>query len=445
VEFARVTAKKQRTPETVEIVDLTHDGRGVAKSDGKTVFVDGALPGETVSMLRMRRRRKLDEARTEAIIKASPDRVEPACDHFGVCGACSLQHMSGEAQLKAKNGVLRENLRRIGQVEAEAEFEPVAGPMWGYRRRARLGARLVEGKGKVVVGFREKFKSYITDTRECPVLAGSAGELIVPLSRLLTPLTIARRVPQVEICVADNRTALIVRVLDEPTEDDLAALRSFQDEHDVDIYLQTGGLDSVAPLNSDAERLCYRLDSFGLTFRFLPTDFIQINAELNASMVGRTIDLLDVQAGNEVLDLFCGIGNFSLPLARAGAQVTAVEGDQSLVDRARENATLNGLGNVNFHCADLFEDCTGVAWLGQKFDSVLLDPPRAGAEKILPVIAAGGPRKIVYVSCHAATLARDANVLVNEFGYALRGAGVMDMFPHTTHVESIALFERDAS
>jgi 23S rRNA (uracil1939-C5)-methyltransferase len=437
--------RQERIPEIVQIVDLTHDGRGVAKTEGKTVFVDGALPGETVSMLRMRRRRNRDEARTEKIIEVSRDRVEPGCEHFGMCGACSLQHLAPDAQLRAKAEVLRQNLRRIGHVEPEEEYPPLAGPVWGYRRRARLGARFVDGKGRVLVGFREKYKSYVTDTRSCPVLAGSAGDLIVPVSELISKLSVARRVPQVEVCVADNRTALVLRVLDQPNAVDLVAIEAFQQRHDVDIYLQTKGLDTVAPLNPDAEMLSYRLDDFDLEFRFYPTDFIQINAQLNAKMVKRAIELLDVKRDDSVLDLFCGIGNFSLPLARIGARVTAVEGGEDLVERARMNAELNLLNNVDFHCADLFEDCRGSKWLSGGFDGVLLDPPRAGAEKILPVIAQLDVNRIVYVSCHPATLARDAGVLVAEHGFRIKGAGVMDMFPHTSHVESIALFERGAS
>jgi 23S rRNA (uracil1939-C5)-methyltransferase len=437
--------RQERIPEIVQIVDLTHDGRGVAKTEGKTVFVDGALPGETVSMLRMRRRRNRDEARTEKIIEVSRDRVEPGCEHFGMCGACSLQHLAPDAQLRAKAEVLRQNLRRIGHVEPEEEYPPLAGPVWGYRRRARLGARFVDGKGRVLVGFREKYKSYVTDTRSCPVLAGSAGDLIVPVSELISKLSVARRVPQVEVCVADNRTALVLRVLDQPNAVDLVAIEAFQQRHDVDIYLQTKGLDTVAPLNPDAEMLSYRLDDFDLEFRFYPTDFIQINAQLNAKMVKRAIELLDVKRDDSVLDLFCGIGNFSLPLARIGARVTAVEGGEDLVERARMNAELNLLNNVDFHCADLFEDCRGSKWLSGGFDGVLLDPPRAGAEKILPVIAQLDVNRIVYVSCHPATLARDAGVLVAEHGFRIKGAGVMDMFPHTSHVESIALFERVAS
>lgn len=437
--------RQERIPEIVQIVDLTHDGRGVAKTEGKTVFVDGALPGETVSMLRMRRRRNRDEARTEKIIEVSRDRVEPGCEHFGMCGACSLQHLAPDAQLRAKAEVLRQNLRRIGHVEPEEEYPPLAGPVWGYRRRARLGARFVDGKGRVLVGFREKYKSYVTDTRSCPVLAGSAGDLIVPVSELISKLSVARRVPQVEVCVADNRTALVLRVLDQPNAVDLVAIEAFQQRHDVDIYLQTKGLDTVAPLNPDAEMLSYRLDDFDLEFRFYPTDFIQINAQLNAKMVKRAIELLDVKRDDSVLDLFCGIGNFSLPLARIGARVTAVEGGEDLVERARMNAELNLLNTVDFHCADLFEDCRGSKWLSGGFDGVLLDPPRAGAEKILPVIAQLDVNRIVYVSCHPATLARDAGVLVAEHGFRIKGAGVMDMFPHTSHVESIALFERGAS
>lgn len=431
-------------PEVVTITDLTHDGRGVAKTDGKTVFVDGALPGETVRMVRMKRRRSLDEARTEEIIEASPDRTQPGCDHFGICGGCSLQHLTSDAQLRAKDNLLHEDLSRIGGVTASERFAPVSGPAWAYRRRARLGARMVEGKGRVLVGFREKFKPFVADIKGCPVLADPAGTLIEPLSTLLTGLSISRRVPQVEVCVADNRTALVIRVLEKPSADDLVALRDFQELHDVDVYLQTKGIDTVRSIDESAPALTYRLDRYGVELRFLPTDFIQVNAALNASMIDRAIELLDLPAGGSVLDLFCGIGNFSLPLAQTGVRVTGVEGEQGLVDRARANAAHNQLENAEFFCADLFEDCSQQSWLKDSYDAALLDPPRAGAAEIIQAVVDCGVEKIVYVSCHSATLARDAGVLVQKHGFELKGAGVLDMFPHTTHVESIALFERNS-
>lgn len=437
-----MTGGGAREPETVRIVDLSRDGRGVAGTEGKTLFVDGALPGETASVLRMRRRRRFDEARVENVLDASPDRVEPVCAHFGRCGGCSLQHLAPRAQLEAKYRMLEENLRREGGTEPATRFEALAGPSWGYRRRARLGVRYVAKKGRVLVGFSERYKPYVADLDGCPVLSPPAGELIRPLADMVGQLSISTRLPQIEVSVADNRTALVLRVLDAPTPEDRMVLASFQSRHDVDIYLQPGGIDTVTPLAGAATPLSYRLPEFDLEFEFLPTDFIQVNADLNAIMVERAIELLEIGPGVRVLDLFCGLGNFSLPMARRGAIVTGVEGTAGLVDRARQNARRNRLAGVSFYTADLSADCSAESWSDDSYDAVLLDPPRAGAERVLPLIASTSARKIVYVSCNPETLGRDVGRLIGEHGYRLEGAGVMDMFPHTTHIESIALLEK---
>jgi 23S rRNA (uracil1939-C5)-methyltransferase len=436
-------AASQREPERMTIVDLTHDGRGVARGDGKIMFVEDALPGETVDVVRLRRRRNHDEGRAVALLEAAADRVDPICAHFGVCGGCSLQHLSGPGQMAAKHRVLLQNLERIGEVVPETEFDPLSGPAAGYRRRARLGVRYVEKKGRVLVGFRERAKSYVADLDACPVLAAPADRLIRPLADLIGGLSIRRRLAQVEISVAENRAAFVLRVLDPPTDSDLESMAAFEKAHDVDLYLQPKGPDTVRALSA-AEPLVFTLPEFDLSYEFQPTDFIQVNAELNRRMVSRAMSLLSPQPGERVLDLFCGLGNFTLPIARLGATAVGVEGDAALVARARANAARNGLGALaEFHVADLFADCAGLPWLRGRMDAVILDPPRAGAEAILPALAASGARRIVYVSCHPATLARDAGTLVSRHGFRLRGAGIMDMFPHTAHVESIALFARD--
>lgn len=437
-----MSRRTERVPERVEIVDLTHDGRGVAKTQGKTFFVDGALPGETVDAVRVRRKRNYDEGRVISLVVSAADRVKPMCPHFGVCGGCSLQHLAGEAQLRAKQKTLQENLRRIGNVEPIRFLEPISGPPTGYRRRARLGVRFVKGKGRVLAGFRERFSSFVADIESCPVLAGPADALVKPIAELIGALSLRQRVPQVEISVGDNRTALVFRVLDDPTDADLDEFRRFREQHDVDVYLQRGGLDTVEALDGLSTPLEYTLPGFELTFRFLPTDFIQVNADINRQMVSKAIELLSPGSDDNVLDLFCGLGNFTLPIARSGAVVVGIEGDETLVERARKNAAGNAVGGVEFHVANLFADCEDLEWANRKYDAVLLDPPRAGAREILPVIARSEARRVVYVSCNPGTLARDVGILVDQYGFQLEGAGVMDMFPHTAHIESIALLTR---
>jgi len=436
-----VSRKVDPAPFEAQVLDLAHDGRGVARIDGKTVFIADALPGERVRASRVSRRRSHDEAVLVEVLEAAVERVVPRCQHFGACGGCSLQHLSPAAQLAAKDRSLHDSLARLGHVTAGTHWPPIAGPAWEYRRRARLGARKVDKKGRVLVGFRERRAALVTDMTGCEVLAGGVGRLIPALSELIGGLSIARRVPQVEVAVGDDRTALVFRVMDPLSPADGIALDRFGVEHGVDVWLQTGGPDTLRPLREDTPMPGYRLAEFDLEFRFLPTDFVQVNGPINEQAVARAVELLAPAPGHRVVDLFCGLGNFSLALARRGARVCGVEGDAALVARARENAARNGL-EAEFHVADLFEDCSGLPWAREPCDALLLDPPRAGAEAAIRLAPQLRPARIVYVSCHPGTLARDAGILVNELGYRLSGAGVMDMFPHTAHVESIALFER---
>jgi 23S rRNA (uracil1939-C5)-methyltransferase len=436
--------RRKREPETASIGSVTHDGRGIADLTGKKVFVAGALEGETVRFVRRKSRRKFDEAELLEVIDASPERVAARCEVFGRCGGCSLQHVSAGQQRDIKFTTLRDNLERIGNVHPETGLEPVTGPDWQYRRRARLAVKDVAGKGRVLVGFREKHAPFITDMHRCEVLAEPVDSLIDPLSDLVASLTIRTRLPQVEVAVAENAVALVFRVLDAPAEWDLEAFRRFAAEHDLRVYLQPGGLDSVellAPLD-DNEPLYYTLPEFDVRIDFEPVDFVQVNAGINRRTVHAAIEHLDPGPADRVLDLYCGIGNFSLPLARRAGEVLGVEGESTLVARATANAAQNGLANVEFHCADLSGIDGKERWLEGPWDRLLLDPARAGAAEVVQQIGAIGPRRIVYVSCHPGTLARDAGTLVNEAGYRLLAAGIVDMFPHTAHVESMAVFEK---
>jgi len=433
---------RNRAPEQVTIVDLSHEGRGVARVDGKAIFVDDALPGEIVEIVRVRRMRSYDEARLEKIIEASPDRVVPPCPHYGKCGGCALQHVSGERQLALKQKQLLEELARIGHVEPEKILPPLQASTWNYRRRARLGVRWVFKKEKTLVGFRERNTSFIAELKSCVVLRAPLDTLIEPLGVLISSLSVRARLAQIEAAVADNATALVFRVLDEPTADDRAAMLAFGIQHQVDIYLQPGGYETIAPLSSDAKPLYYRLPAFDVELQFAPTDFIQVNGELNERMTSLAVELLQVEPTHSVLDLFCGLGNFSLPLARHAGRVLGLEGDTGLVERARANAQRNGIANAEFLTTNLMAEEQDAPWTRQRFDRVLIDPPRAGAREVLPVIAKCGAQRVVYVSCHAGSLARDAGILVKDHGFKLRAAGIMDMFPQTAHVESIAVFER---
>ena len=436
-------AMKLLPPQVLEVVDLSHEGQGIAKMDGRAVFIDGALPGETVEVQLLQKRKGVQEARLVQVIAPSVERVEPKCLHYAMCGGCVQQHLDSSSQLAYKQSQLLENFARIAKVEVPQVLVPLQGDIWNYRRRARLGARWVPQKGRTLVGFRERNDNKLADIRSCQVLREPLSSLIDPLGQLLGRLTVRDKVPQVEAAVADNITALVIRILEDLSEDDFQLLHAFRREHNVQIYLQREGYDSITPLHPEsAIALNYQLPQMGLKFEFLPNDFIQVNADLNQRMISKALELLSLTKEDQVLDLFCGLGNFSLPIAQQVSAVLGIEGEVSLVERARHNARLNNLNNIEFMVANLFEEHKDSPFAKRKFNKVLLDPPRAGAREILPVIAKCGVERIVYVSCHPGTLARDAGILVHEFGYSLKTAGVLDMFPHTAHVESIAVFER---
>ena len=438
-----------KEPVRCEIETLSHDGRGIARADGKTQFVDGALPGETVMAKMVSTRSRFDELRTTEVLEAAPDRQQPPCEFADLCGGCSLQHMSADAQIRFKENTLREHFAHFGGIEPEQWVAPMRSPdSLGYRRKARLGVRYVKARESVLVGFREKRNSFLTDIDRCVVLDPRIGERIEPLRELLHGMAAFDRIAQVEVACGDDTAAMVFRNMDDLVPDDREKLIAFGQAHDLHIYLQPKGPDTVHRIwpesgGRDDERLTYRMDEFDLTMAFHPMDFTQVNAGINRNMVHRAVEWLDIQPGERVLDLFCGLGNFTLPLARKGGQVVGVEGDDAMVVRGRENARLNDLSNVEFHGADLHGDFTGQSWAKEGFDKILIDPPRSGAEEICKYLTAFGANRIVYVSCNPATLARDAGVMVRN-GYRLVQAGVMDMFPHTTHVESIALFERSA-
>lgn len=432
---------RRREPEMASIVAVTHDGRGIAATEGKKVFVAGALEGETVRFRRRKFRRNFDEAELLEIIEASPQRIEPRCEAFGRCGGCAMQHIGAEQQRDMKFRTLQDNLQRIGNVEPESWLDPILGPEWGYRRRARLAVKDVHAKGRVLVGFRERHAPYVTDMHRCDVLAEPVGGMLDALAELIAELSISARLPQIEVAVADNALALVFRVLDPPLNADVDRFRTFGEERGVRVYLQPGGLESVELVYPPkAEPLYYDLPDFDVRIEFEPVGFVQVNAEINRRMVEHAIELLAVRPGDRVIDLFCGIGNFSLPLARRSAEVLGVEGDAMLVRAATANAELNDLDNARFRTADLSQVTGDESWLREHWDRMLLDPARSGAAEVVAHIDKPAPRRIVYVSCHPGTLARDAGVLVNEKGYRCEAAGIIDMFPHTVHVESIAVF-----
>ncbi|HVN44921.1 MAG TPA: 23S rRNA (uracil(1939)-C(5))-methyltransferase RlmD [Steroidobacteraceae bacterium] len=436
--------------ETAAVDGLTHAGEGVVHG-GKTVFVPGALPGERIRFRRTRRHRQHDDGELLEVLEASPLRIEPRCPHFGVCGGCVLQHLSPQAQLAAKEQELRDTLSRVARVAPARWLAPLEGPPWGYRRRARLGAKYVHRKGTVVVGFRERAAPYVAQLHSCAVLASPAGDLIAPLAAMLTGLSIREQLPQIEVAVAENATALVLRVLRPPSAEDTARLAAFAAAHRLRLYLQPGGLESVHPLSPGEAPLHYALPRFDVQLQFAPTDFIQVNGPVNEALVSRAVELLEPSPAAEVLDLYCGLGNFTLPLARRAARVVGVEGDAALLERARDNAQRNGIANAEFHCADLGAPHEATpheatpAWARGRYSHVLLDPPRTGARAVLATVARLAPQRLLYISCHPGSLARDVGVLVHEHGLTLVAAGVVDMFPHTAHIESLALLTADSS
>jgi len=445
-------ARIDQTPFELQITSFTHDGRGVGRraegqpGAGKTVFVSGALPGETVMARQTARQRSFDEARVVEVLQASADRVPPRCIHFGTCGGCALQHLAEAQQIHAKQRVLLENLERIGHVAPESVLPPLTDASWGYRRKGRFSVRRVEKKDKTLVGFREQDPRFVAELTECHTVIPAIGERIGALAALIEGMDARREIPQIEFITGEptgdhDGVALVFRHLVPLGERDRDALATFARAHRFAVFLQPGGIDSVHPLWPVDPQLAFRLPAWDLELKFGPLDFIQVNAGLNQKMIAAALDLLDAQPQDRVLDLFCGLGNFTLPLARSVREVVGVEGDAGLVRRARENAVHNGLGNAQFHAADLAQDLRSQPWMREGFDRLLLDPPRSGADVVLKQLPLKGLKRIVYVSCHPASLARDAGYLVNERGWKLRAAGVMDMFPHTAHVESIAMFE----
>jgi 23S rRNA (uracil1939-C5)-methyltransferase len=439
-------SRRSRKPLPIEPVranidSLSHDGRGVAHVNGKATFIEGALPGEEVLFVYRTQRRRYDEGEVIEVVSPSPERVTPHCPHFGVCGGCSLQHVAPAAQIGMKQQVLVENLRRIGDVAAEEIMPPLIGPQWGYRRRARLGAKYVDKKQAMLVGFRERRSSYLADLSRCEILHPDVGEHLPELRALLGGLQSYRRIPQIEVAASDDVVALVFRHLDPLPEADSLALRDFGERHGFYIYLQPGGPESVVALWPEDPHLFYSLPAFDVTLEFRPNDFTQVNGAMNRSMVNQAMALLAPGPQDRVLDLFCGLGNFTLPISRRAGSVVGVEGDAKLVQRARDNAVRNAVANAEFHAADLTAPDAPWSWLQDGFDKVLLDPPRTGALDIIRRIGPLQPPRIVYVSCNPATFARDAAELVHEYGYRLLRAGVMDMFPHTMHVECMALFE----
>lgn len=429
-----------RPEQTASVDTLSHDGRGIAKLAGKTLFIEDALPGEEVAFRIYKRHRDYDEARLLEVLKPSPLRVVPRCAHFGTCGGCSLQHLEPEAQIAAKQQSLLDSLKRIGGLEPVELLPPLTGPMWGYRRRARLSVH--KAGTRVFIGFKERYRPLVAELRSCDVLDPKLSGLIAPLAELLGTLSIADRIPQLEAAMADEAIVLVFRVLSPPSEADRAALAVFEKQSGIRVYLQSGRTGSTVPLGGAPVELRYRLPESGVDIHFQPADFVQVNDEINRKLVQLALRQLDLQPGESALDLFCGLGNFTLPMAGIAASVTGVEGEAALVAQARKNAELNRLANAEFVQADLFSDSQAGEWARQRYARILLDPPRAGAREIIACFPQFHARRIVYVSCHPATLARDARILAEEQGWRLVRAGVLDMFPHTSHVESIAVFDK---
>jgi 23S rRNA (uracil1939-C5)-methyltransferase len=436
---------------TAIIESIDQEGRGVTHVEGKTIFVDGALPNEKVTFQSIRVKASYEVANVVEILKQSNQRVTPKCPHFGLCGGCKLQHLDFAAQVAAKQRLLESDLWHIGKVKAENMLPPLYGPTWGYRHKARLSVKYVDKKERVLVGFNEKGTRYVADMNSCEVLVPEVSALIEPLQQVIEQLSIRDKLPQIELAVGEAAEVfggpvivMILRIMDALNTNDEALLMSFADTHAVQIWTQTKGPDTIKPFYPlQAPALKYSLPEFDLTYPFKPNEFTQVNPQINRVMIRRAMQLLAPQQHEKIADFFCGIGNFTLPIARSGAQVLGLEGLANLVERANESATLNEISNTKFGVADLFKmTLESLSELG-RFDKWLVDPPRDGAfELVKSIDETNSPERIVYVSCNPATLARDAGVLVNEKGYVLSAAGVINMFPHTAHVESIALFVR---
>lgn len=446
----------------IEIESLNLDGRGIGQREDRKVFIAGALPEERVRYSLVKSKQQREVGQLETLLRSSPDRVTPRCAHFGffkgACGGCGLQHLDATAQLAVKQQALETMLWQIAKVRPQTLLPPIDGPIWGYRHRARLSVRYVRRRDEVLVGFHERARSFIADMQSCAILTERVSDLLMPLRMLIAGLSIRERLPQIEVAVGDQAIVLVMRVLDPPSQADHEALLHFGRTHDVSIWLQPGGPDTVVPLDGNANVLSLSLPEFGVRLPFAPTDFTQVNHQLNSVLVGRAVELLAPQPGDVVVDFFCGLGNFTLPLATRSQRVIGLEGSTGLVARAEQAALHNDLARRTvFTARDLFDwsaedwtwlvDTYGVesqdADKKNRIDRVLIDPPRAGALAVVQALADTRvpPKRLVYVSCNPETLARDTAILVHEGGWQLRAAGVVNMFPHTAHVESIAMFE----
>lgn len=429
----------------VTIESLDQEGRGIAHAEGKVIFVEGALTGEVVSYASYRKKPAFELAQMVQLHQPASIRVQPKCKHFGVCGGCSMQHLDSKVQVAVKQRILEDSLARIGKVTPETILPAIYGQSWGYRERARISAKYVIKKSKMLVGFHEKRSSFVADMQNCEVLSPKIAGLLLPLAELVGGLSIRDKLPQIEVAVGEHVYVLVLRVMETPSLDDEAALRAFADLHQIQFWFQSKGPETIVPFYPlDAPALSYSLPEFAITMPFAPGEFTQVNSALNRVMISRAIRLLAPQADDRIADFFCGLGNFTLPIARGGAQVFGIEGSDALVKRAAQNAAYNGLSaNTAFSEMNLFDMNKALLTSLGKFDKWLIDPPRDGALELVKSITAEiAPELIVYVSCNPATLARDAAELVLR-GYTLKSAGVMNMFPQTSHVESIAVFARE--
>jgi 23S rRNA (uracil1939-C5)-methyltransferase len=417
--------------------------RAINFSPTKVIFIDEALPGEELEFIYTDSRKDYAEGRVETLFTRAPERVDAKCEHFGKCGGCSFQHVEDAAQISFKQALLVDQFQRIGKVTIPEIWEPLTGPHWGYRQKARMGVKYVAKKGRVLVGFRERRNQFLAEIESCKVMNPIVGEKLMALSEMIGKLTIKDKIPQIEVAIGDKDCVLAFRVLEPATAEDKEIMRSFGHEHKLSLCLQSKGPDTIVPIEGEPEvMLTYSLPDQGVHFRFKPAMFTQVNYEINRKMISRVMQAMDFNENDRVLDLFCGLGNFTLPIATKAGHVVGVEGDQPLVNHAKDNAQLNNLTNVEFFAADLSKDVSDQAWAQQSYNKVILDPSRAGAADVLPNLKKWHPELIMYVSCNPSTLARDAGILVNDMGYTLVKAGVMDMFPQTGHVESIALFRK---
>lgn len=427
---------------SAEVIRLAHDGRGVAQVNGKTVFLFGALPQEKVTFKYIRRQRQFDEGIVVEVIQANPERIQPVCIHADSCGGCRLQHLSSASQIAYKQQVLLDHLEHFGKLLPPVTLlPPLAGDTWGYRRKARLSVRYVKKKNKLLIGFHEKQGRFVADLSVCHVLDATVGQNLSALREMLEKISIREAIPQIEVAVGDNATVLVLRHLLPLSTEDRALLQEFALQHNIVWYLQAGDPSTITPLATEVN-LHYELPAFNLSLQFLPVDFVQINASINQKLVQQAIALLEIKPTDIILDLFCGLGNFSLAMARYAKHVVGVEGDIEMVKRARLNAQKQGITNIDFYAADLTQDVSKMPWWRQKYDKLLLDPARSGAWEIVQAIEQLGVEKIVYVSCNPATFARDAGELVHKHGYQLLQVGILDMFPHTQHVEAIGIFSK---